>query len=738
MIRYWMARLLASDPGLTRLQRASRVTLSVMTAVLVMNLVNMFLAHAPMTVAILSGVLGLIGSLVVNDPTAKEKKITTWLLALSSSSFITLASWLSLVGFHLPDLVLLSIVFLTFYLSRFGSRYFSLCMVGFISFYFSSLLQIQFAQLPWFYVAIFVGVSVAYTFNFIFFKDRPERLLKRSMSSFHVQINLTFDLMIDMIRDLKTSQKRVKSLNRNITKLNEYVRMVSGHFESTDPGVVWPGIQKHQLRLYIFDAAMLVETLPLTLKRLKDLHALEKADVRDSLLKVMQSLRDAEVLRESFDPANLKNAENTVVQLKQQLDQLQSDDKAFEKWLYLLRRIESIASHIVMEAKSIQEARNQHLNDHSNNSLSSQDDDEQANDDEEDSEEELEPGLQPTTKKAFQAALAGSLSIVLGYIVSPAHQYWILLSAFVILFGTESVGRTFVKAGQRFAGTLFGAIVGFGLAHLISGHIVIEITVLFFCIFMAFYLLSISYALMIFWITMMIAIMYDFLLGGVTEQLLGARVLDTFIGAGLGAGVTAFLFPHKTRDKVRDSMVEFLDNLKVYTEAYLEKYIGETNTTDLADKALELDEQLQQVRDDADPLLKRPGNFGRSGIENQLTVLTAMNFYVKHLVSSTKREQRAELNDDIKQALKGVEADIGKNIDILCEWLNENTKEHEAVLDLKREREFIERSPDLNTAKQLIHDLYYIWRINKAVLSLAKDLGSHSEMSIRSDTKEFY
>lgn len=733
IIHHWLDRISASDPGLTRLQKAIKVVLSVIFSVLTMLLVVSLFAKGQMTVAILAGVVGMMAIAVVNDDTPEEKKVTTWLLPLSSGSAITLGSLLSSYG-HIADVALIIVIFLAFYLQRFRTRYFSICMIGFISLYFSTLLHVKFTQLPWFLVAIVVGATYAYLFNFVILRERSDKVLKRSMSSFHIQINLTFRIMIEIIQDLKTNRLRFISIDRNVTKLNEYARMVSGELGSTDPGQVWPGTQVDQLRLYVFDSQMLVETLAPAVKRLKILHALENSKIRESLLKVVQLLRDADVLRNDYRPSHLKEAEGAVQDLKNKLDQFSNKTADNKEWLFLVRRIDSIASHVIESARRLRKAREENLNKERTGSLgqhSKEQEELEEKNDKTTKNDIQEDGLQPSTKKALQAILAGIISIILGYLLSPAHQYWILLSSFVVLLGTESVGRTLVKAFQRFAGTFFGAIAGFYLAHSVSGQAHLEISLLFLCVFMAFYLFSISYALMIFWITMLLSIMYDLLLGGISEQLLQARVLDTLIGAGMGFIVSAVIFPKKTKDMVADTIVEFLSDLQEYVGEYLERFVGERATTSLADKALDLDETLQQVRNEAKPLHNSPGTLGRAGIERRLTVLTAINYYAKHLTASANRETTMTFDESLKQTLKLIDSRLSENFDTLCQLMS-GKGHHASVWDLEKERESIERSPDKTIAKdvkqkQLIHDMYYVWRINQAIVSLAKDLGAQTK-----------
>lgn len=722
-IRYWTARLSASDPGHIRLNLASRAVLSVILSIFLMTLLQHLIHQIPITAVMLAGVLGMMSTVAVNDDTEAEQRVTTLLLPFSSAIALTASAFLLQISHYFVDGLLLVIVFLALYTQQFRFRYFSICMVGFISIYFSALLHMKPAQLPWFYIGIGVGVSMTLLVKFILFRDRPTRTLKRSMASFHIQINLTLLLIIEMIEDNAWNQARLKQLQRNIVKLSEYARMVSGQFDSADPGDLWPGIQTRQLRLYIFDATMLMQTLFPAIRKLKELHALENSVVRHSLLKLMRCFRNASVLKGDFDQSHLAETRKAADELKQHLRRWRSEGEEFIDWLYLLRRISSIADHIIDEIDTIQKSR---LQPGAEEEPPEQDQRKEENTD--NNQKQKKAGLQPETKKAIQAVSAGVISILLGYLLTPTHQYWILLSGFVVFFGTESAGNTVVKAFNRFAGTFFGAIAGFGIDHVLSGVPFLEIPFIFLCVFMGFYLIPISYALMIFWITMLLAMMYNLLLGGISESLLASRVIDTFIGAGLGALATTFLLPRKTIDKVRETSVAFLSLLKENVGVHLDKFTGTQTRESHAHQAFELDERLQQVKDDAKPVTRGPNYVRRSEIEHRITVLTAMNYYAKHLVASTDHSGQMKLNPALLKNLEHVKMRVSENIDTLCHLLEEKENKNCTVWDLANQRELIERSPDTPgdhpVQMKLIYDLYYVWRINKAVLSLSRDLGA--------------
>ncbi|MCA0170940.1 FUSC family protein [Bacillus sp. RAR_GA_16] len=718
IIKSWWARLAAADPGRTRLHQAARITISVFSSVMFMLWVTSLL-NISFTPAILAGVVSLLSLLLVNDDTDKKKKITALLLVISSMVWLTVRTYLSSIPFMTDGLFLL-VIFFAYYLQHYGFRYFGIFMIAFLSIYFSTLLNLQPPDLPGFIIGIFVGGGFSYLYHFIFFKNKPKRQLSRSMNSFHIQTNLTLDLVLDAIADPTPNRYRALLLKRDVKKLNEYAQVISGQLTTTDPGEVWPGIDAEQLRMYVFDAEMLIETLYPAVKRIKELHALEHNEVRKLLYKLVESVRDAEVLRSHDIVGNLKQTENVIEELKQQLIELRVSNHQNKDWLWLIRRIESIANHLVDSSIELGERR-----------IANIEEKERLEDAEEIKKENAsteEKSKQPraATIKALQAIVAGAAAIILGNFLSPAHQYWVLLSAFVVLLGTDTVGMTLQKAFQRSLGTIFGAVAGFGLAHLLAGQVILELIALFCCIFMAFYLLSISYAMMMFWMTMLIAIMYDFLLGGITEQILMARVFDTLAGAILGFLAAAIIYPKSTREKVANTAEDFLSKLSSYVADYLDSFAERNKHYDFTNQAFSIDEQMRKITEDARPLRNRPAILARSGIERWLTVLTAINYFAKHLLASTNRNNRSTIVKGSEKTLDLVKEVIKHNILTVLRLLKGETGL--MMYNLNKEREFIEGLSeniisDDQEVKKFVNDLYYIWRINQSLLLLGKELG---------------
>ncbi|WP_257352147.1 FUSC family protein [Pseudalkalibacillus decolorationis] len=715
---HWLGRLLASDPGRKRFQQAGKATISLISSVLTTLFILRTTGNVLITPAIVSGITGMLCIMVVMDETKKKKQVTTLLMGVSGAFGITSGSLLAGNAYYL-DVLMLVIIFSSFYFTRFEVRYFSLCMLAFMTVYISSVLKLSSNQLPLFYMGILLGVSFAFFYNFILFKDSAQ-ILKRSMRSFHIQINLTFNILIRVIQDPEMNRKRMENLEKNVRKLSEYARNVSGDLNEQDVKEIWPGLKTSQLRLYVFDTEMLVETLTDTIKRLKKAEAFETDELKRLLIWVVKSLRDAEVLDQNYVEQNLEEAEKAVQAIRFLLTDLLNRDERPNGWLFLIRRIESISNHVIKAAYTIQQSLmegNQTRNDLEMKEENSEEIDSSKN----------EKGLKLSTKKAYQALVAGTLSIIVGMIISPTQPYWVLLTAFIVLLGTESIGRTYIKGFERSFGTVIGAAVGFGMAKLVSGHSILEIILLFLVIFLAFYLFSVSYTLMSVFITMLIAFMYDLLLGGITFQLLEARVIDTIAGAAIALSVSTVIFPKKTKDKVADTFDDFLTELNPYVTDYVKGFREDVNVKELTDSAFSMDQKLQSIKDEARSLLQRPGALSHSGIARWITIFTAINYFARHLIASSYRKN-FDYPDELVKVFIQIEEKLDHNIETLRELIK-GTKRTATVYSLKNEREQIERlAPSRNQShRDLIHHLYYVWRINQSLVALAVDLGAREK-----------
>ncbi len=143
------------------------------------------------------------------------------------------------------------------------------------------------------------------------------------------------------------------------------------------------------------------------------------------------------------------------------------------------------------------------------------------------------PFAAPAMRQAIQLGAAASAAIVLGELLSPQRWYSAVLATFVIFLGTSSAGETRAKAWSRIAGTALGVAAGIAVGYALRADDVAAFCMLVLCLFAAVYTIRLSYAFMIFFITIVLSMLYV-LLGLFSDQLLLIRLAETALGAVLG------------------------------------------------------------------------------------------------------------------------------------------------------------------------------------------------------------
>ena len=173
-LHVWFVEMAAADPGFVRFHFAIKIVISILFACLVMFGLLHINRQTNLTPIMLTGLVTLQASVLVNDSTEQARKVTTILFPVSSALSITIATTAMLLGNHLADFILVFITFFTFYLQKFGRRYFTLGMIGFLSYYFSLMYMqnVTFSQIFWYYIGILVATALAYLVNFILLKER--------------------------------------------------------------------------------------------------------------------------------------------------------------------------------------------------------------------------------------------------------------------------------------------------------------------------------------------------------------------------------------------------------------------------------------------------------------------------------------------------------------------------------------------------------------------------------------
>jgi hypothetical protein len=687
---------IGSDPGLLRLRMATRTTGALATALLVLFLLTKAV-HQPMTVALLGALITMVSSRSVNEPDPRRQRITMALLPLPTTVSITAAA---LVTPHpvIGDVLFVVVVFVAVYVRRFGPRGMSLGMVTFMSYFFSLYLRAQLSELPWLIGAIVVGTLCTYLWSAVLMPDRPESVLRANIRALRARMAIVVETTADLVRGRRVDERSQRRLRIRAVRLNQSALIVQAQIEDrVNPGALWPGVSGDDLNMWLFDAELTVERLATAGARAAhaDIPAATRTELADTLAMLSRAIRTphGHGLRETAERA-------------QQLSERHRDDMPVRR----------LALAVVDTARATAEVRAQM---------------ERVDIVHPDAPAPREPqqrsGMLPSTRQAIQVAVAAALAIVVGEIVSPSHWYWAAIAAFVIFAGTNSWAETLDKGWQRLLGSVLGVPSGVLVATLVSGNKVASLLMIFVCLFCAFYFMKVTYSLMTFWISTMLALMYG-LLGEFTFSLLMLRIEETAIGAVIGIAAAMLVLPINTRTRIRNDAHTFFLTLADLVEASVASLAGGETLTSLTETARQLGRDLDQFRTTAKPLSAGiAGMAGRRTMRHGLRMLTACDRYARILARAS--EARIDAPPDLVDAIHATATQIRRNIDALITALKFNqratvfpsTDSIDVAESLARSNGDRWSEAD---RRRLLTALHALRQIDRVVINAATDLGA--------------
>jgi uncharacterized membrane protein YccC len=687
---------------------ATRTTAALATALLVLYLLTKA-TRQPMTVALLGALVTMVSARSVNEPDPHRQRVTMALLPLPAAASITAAS---LVTPHpvIGDVVFVVVVFVAVYLRRFGQRGTALGMVTFMSYFFSLYLRAKFSELPWLIGATVIGTLCTFVWAMFLMPDKPESVLRANIRSLRARMAIVVDTTADLVRNSRVDERSQRRLRIRAVKLNETALMVQAQIEDrVNPGALWPGVSGDDLAMWLFDAELTVERLATAGARAAeaDMSAATRAELADTVTMLSRAIRIP----------HGHGLKQTAERAQRLLDQCHDE--------VAVRRL---ALAVVDTAKAAAEVRARI---------------ERVETAQEAAEETASPsppeptrqtGMLPSTRQAIQVAVAAALAIVVGELLSPSHWYWAVIAAFVIFAGTNSWAETLDKGWQRLLGTVLGVPSGVLVATLVSGNTIASLVMIFVCLFCAFYFMKVTYGLMTFWISTMLALMYG-LLGEFTFGLLMLRIEETAIGAVIGIAAAMLVLPINTRTRIRHDAHTFFLTLADLVEECVDSLLDGGPATPLTETARQLGRDLQQFRTTAKPLSAGvAGLAGRRTMRHGLRMLTACYRYARILVRSS--ETRVDTSPELAEAIRSTATQIRRNIDVLITSLEfDQPATVFPSTDFIDAAESLAREHDETTSDRarLLSALHSLRQIDRVVINSAIDLGADSGVPLTSD-----
>lgn len=680
--------MIGSDPGLLRLRMASRTTFALACALAVLFVLTRAMGQ-PVTVALLGVLITMVSARSVNEPDPRQQQITMALLPIPATLAITAGTLLAPHRLA-KDIVFIAVVFVAVYIRRFGARGRALGMVAFMAYFFTLFLRAQAAELPWLIGAVLVGTACSFVVTSYVLPDRPERVLRATMRSLRARMAIVIDTTAEALQAGRLDERRRRRLRARVARLNETALMVQSQIEdNVNPTVLWPGVSGEQLAQWLFDAELTVERVATAGARAAtaDIPAATRAELVEALTSLAKAVRLPQ----------RGGLQQTAEQAQRLLDQ-QTDNPAVRRLALAIIATTTAASEVRALVERVETT-------------------EPAAASPPAPSEPEQPGLRPTTRQAIQVAVAASLAIVVGESVSPDRWYWAVIAAFVIFAGTNTWGETLTKGWQRLLGTALGVPCGVLVATLVSGNRTASMILIFVCLFCALYFMKVTYSVMTFWITTILALLYG-LLGQFTVHLLLLRIEETAVGAIIGVAAAILVLPTNTRGAVRDDAHAFLTTLSELVDASVTNMLGR-HAVSPTETARRLDRDLQQFRTTAKPVMAGVvGLSGRRSIRRGLRVLSACDRYERTLAANSQRYDDA--SPQLADAITSAAAQIRRNIDALDSARDGGVSATPATdfLDVA-EQLACEAHNDTHRLRAALHALR---QIDRAVVTEATDL----------------
>jgi hypothetical protein len=647
-------RFIAGDPGLLRLRKAGRTALAAgASAIAAHYLLSMFAPGQPLTVTLLAGMVAYVANFAVNDTGQRSQFVTTLLILVPVPPAIALVVLLS-GSLLLINGALLVIVFCAFYLRRFGQRFVGLGTITFVIFYFADLVHAKQAQLVPMVGATVLGVAIAVVVRFVLFHERPLRTLQRSIDAFIARLALSLDTLLAGVGDGVLSGHEQQTFDGHLLALRREVAALDGQLDDLTLEQQ-RSLDTDALRLSLFDAELALDALADAVRQLAQARPPPSELEYETLRRLLAAARDA--VRGETTAAPLGSTVRDAAD-GDRAGLLATDGAQSARDLHLLR-LRNAAQRLrravrrLRRAQRIRAATVQRRPRSGNTAQPAADTGEKPY------------GIEPTTATAIQATVATALAALIGYRVSSSHPYWTVIAAFVVFAGTRSVGTVLIKALQRVGGTFAGVLLGYLVSRAAAGSTEAIVVVMLVTILLAVYLFDVSYTWFILGITVMLALLYDLLLGKAQPVVLELRLLDTVIGAAIGWGAATLILPSRATDQAAEQLAGFACALKPYVAGCLAAIRGEPAARDLVQEAFALERRAQEIRANAAALRGEAGLHGRWRSTGQMTAVLTIAACAQHLGRIASYGRSVAPGSALDQALARAGAAISRDCDAL-------------------------------------------------------------------------
>jgi uncharacterized membrane protein YccC len=580
VVAHWRDHVIAGDPGGFSARAAARALISVLASGTVL-----LSAGEPLSSALLGSVLALVTSIAISDARPRAQAATMALGFGAAMATICVATVVS-PSVWAASLVLCAIVFAAVLARARGPRGTAVGMLAFMGYFFAVFVRARPADLPRLAPSVLVGAAAAYLARFAVVRDRPDRVRARVLRAFAARLRLLLGQIAAELLSPVADPARQRRIRRQTGRLNELalaLEEAAGRSPHSPPvAAIRPWLRQ------LVEAEVAVDLLADATHSLGDRGASREvrrdlaaavALVRSWIHRADPALRD-EVLRRlalarsRIDaPPDAPNPSDPV----RRMDACRRLDRGV-RLLLAGRPWETFPD--VRPAGSTVSPLSFRAGGGGTSGLH---------------------GGRPNLRLAVQATVAVALATVAGRAISPTRWYWAVIAAFTVFARAATVAETLSRAWQRVLGTAVGVGTAIVIAELLGRHAVPSVIVALVAICAAYGVFHVSYAAMILFMTIALAVLYE-MMGRPVPGLMALRLGESAAGAAVGTAVAALLLPTRSGDRIRRLVADVLLQAAPVILRGTTPGVDPRGDAQLLDDIRRVDRALAEVRNALRPL----------------------------------------------------------------------------------------------------------------------------------------
>ncbi len=616
----------ASDPGLARLRMGLNVAVSMASSFgIEYGLARIIhVSGAGLIVAM------LLGAIMAMQGTMALTGLITWQQKIKRAVFFPVAVGggmaAGVVTSFNTDLslsVFVLVMFVAVAIRKFGIPFFFYGFMGWMGYFFASFTHAAMGELPFLLLAVVVAAAWVLLLSLTALRTRPQRTLARTARAFGVRARAVAQAVARYLRaDDEAEEERLRlRVRTQAARLSVAALMVEGWV--VEPGALPQGWSALAVRRRLLEVQ----------------HAMDRMAWA------------ATVLKSSRSPAVELAAEIAAALARR-------DDQQAAEWALGLRSVEGLQHRaacefsraaadfveVATEAQSARAIKTAIGPDEFEPAVGLMMEDLPGS-----------PAIAPTVnarghhwnplarlafpvRQAIQVAIAGGLAILAGRALSPERYYWAVIAAFIMSAGTATRVDVLIKGVNRVIGTVAGLFAAVALAELTAGHVHAVLAVVVASMFFGIYLFRVSYAYMIFFLTIMLGQLYS-ILHEFSTGLLVMRLEETAVGTACGLVVSLLVVPISARDTVDTVRRGYMDELQAFLQKAAEApKVGLTDALEQRVRLLEnRHRQLVQVANPITPPLA--WGITRPQVRHRLAMYAALTGYVRTLAVALRNTQ---------------------------------------------------------------------------------------------------